>query len=337
MKDNYRRGGRWTRISKAQKWQSRLQGARLQTMHSIESAWHYLSLVERFTTDRGKILDIGTGKDLPVNSKVKSYKSKVKYSEIKGVKIWGYDLVEPRKEFSVTQYLNFANKIITRIQKSNKLPILVGGTGLYIKAVVDGIPTAFVPRNARLRKNLVAKSVDELFEILAQLDPFKAGSMNSSDKKNSRRLVRAIEIAQWKLENHKTPEVRSYRTPGVGQIFFVGLTAPQDILDQLIVKRVNARVESGIEKEIQDLLAKKINWNHQSMSSLGYREWKDFFTGVKTRKEVIDQWKSDEKKYARRQLTWFKKDKRINWFDLSDKNWQKEVEKLVGKWYSKSE
>ena len=121
-----------------------------------------------------KGLDIGTGKDL----------DEVKKSN---VRVWGYDLVDPKKNFSVGNYIKFAQKTISDIQKRGKLPILVGGTGLFIKGVIDGIPTAFVPRNMKLRKNLEDKSPNELFEMLAHMDPIRAGAMNVSDRLNPRR------------------------------------------------------------------------------------------------------------------------------------------------------
>src|SRR3989339_132915 len=211
-----------------------------------------------------KGLDIGTGKDLKEIEKSK-------------IKIWGYDLVEPKKNFSVGNYIRFAQKVINDIQKRDKLPILVGGTGLFTKGVTDGIPTAFVPRNLKLRKNLEEKDVNELFEI--------------------------------------------------------GLQTSQDNLSQKIEKRVDKRIKDGVEEEIKNLISSGISWDSQSMTSLGYRQWRGYFESKITKGEVIDNWKKEELRYAKRQLTWFKKDTRINWFDSSKKNFIKNVEKLVNKWY----
>jgi len=137
-------------------------------------------------------LDIGTGKDLPKKAKIKFLSGqKYGYYEVGGVKIWGYDFADPRHSFNVSQYLKFTKKIIADIVKRGNLPILVGGTGLYIKGVIDGIPTAEVPKSNRLRKNLEGKTPEELYEMLAQIDSIKAAEMNSSDKKNPRRLMRA--------------------------------------------------------------------------------------------------------------------------------------------------
>lgn len=263
-----------------------------------------------------KGLNIGTGKDLKEIAKSK-------------VIIWGYDLVDPKKNFSVGNYIKFAEKVIKDIQRRGKLPILVGGTGLFIKGVIDGIPTAFVPQNHKLRKNMEGKDTNELFEILAQLDPIKAGSMNRSDKLNPRRLIRGIEVASWKLEG-KTPKL--FKKPKY-DLLEIGLQASLDNLSKKIKKRVDKRISDGIEGEIKKLISTGLSWDSQSMTSLGYRQWRDYFERKVTKDKVIDSWKKEELRYAKRQLTWFKKDLRINWFDSSKRDFVESVEELVKKWY----
>lgn len=260
-----------------------------------------------------KGMDIGTGK------------------EWGNVKIWGYDIVDPKKEFSISQYLKFAKKAIQDITKRGKLPILVGGTGFYIKGVVDGIPTVSVPQNSDLRKNLEARGTNDLFETLAQMDSVRAGQMNSSDRKNPRRLVRAVEIATWKLEHSSLRRDSRFKIPD--SIFMIGLTAPKNFLDKKISQRVDARVKMGVRREIQKLINSGVDWNNQSMQAIGYKQWRDYFEGEAPQRIVVNEWIREEQKYAKRQMTWFKKDRRINWLNIADKNYIKEVEKLVKKWY----
>jgi tRNA dimethylallyltransferase len=263
-----------------------------------------------------KNMDIGTGKEWG-----------------KGVKIWGYDLVSPKEEFSVSRYLKFTQRTISDIERRARLPILVGGTGLYIKGVVDGIPTVNIPRNKKLRQNLTEMDTTQLYEHLSQLDSFKAGSMNSSDKKNPRRLVRAIEVAMWNIDNSRK------KNPHTGKSFdtlLVGLTAPPDFLEKKINKRVDDRIKKGFEDEVKKLTDMGVDWNDQSMMSLGYRQWRDYAEGAVDRDSAVDEWKKEERKYAGRQMVWWKKDPRINWFDVSEAEYQKRVEKLVKKWYTVS-
>ncbi|MEK7113015.1 MAG: tRNA (adenosine(37)-N6)-dimethylallyltransferase MiaA [Patescibacteria group bacterium] len=276
-----------------------------------------------------KGMDIGTGKDLPKNAEKNEG-----YYLIKAVRVWGYDLVDPKKDFSVANYVRFARKVVGEVGGRMKLPILVGGTGLYIQGVVDGIPTADVPKNENLRKNLIGKSPEELFEILAQQDPIRAASLNASDRKNPRRLIRAIEIAQRKLQTGRELD-KSFASKDYSTLF-VGLTAPKEYLLGKIDERVEARVEAGVEEEIRKLLERGVSWEDQAMTALGYRQWKEYFDKGKTKEKVISEWKNEERKYAKRQITWFKRDGRINWFNITRPSWDKKVEKLVKKWYNLS-
>jgi tRNA dimethylallyltransferase len=281
-----------------------------------------------------KGMDIGTGKDIPSGTKIKlPWFQKYGYYEISGAKIWGYDLADPRHEFNVAQYIKFAERIITDIIKRGKSPILVGGTGLYMKGVVDGIPTASVPKNILLRKNIEGNTAEELFEKLAQMDSFKAGQMNASDKKNPRRLIRAIEVAMWKINNIKR-EKEIKRKKNDIDVLMIGLTAPEKFISERIDFRVAQRVKTGIKKEVQTLLKKHVSWKMPSMSSMGYKQWKDYFDNKKTQIEVVKNWETEEKQYVKRQMVWFKKDKRIQWFDITDTGYPKNVEKSVEKWYS---
>ncbi len=258
-------------------------------------------------------MDIGTGKDAD-----------------RVGRILGYDLVHPKEKFSVAQYLTFAKKAIRTAWSKRKLPILVGGTGLYIKSVLDGIETAGVAQNKTLREHLGKKSVEELYDILASDDPLKAANMNLSDKKNPRRLIRAIEIAvSGKVK--KTGLTK----PIEADALTVGLTAPKNILESRIAQRVEKRIDQGIEREIEALLKKGVSWEDQSMYSLGYRQFKEHFEGEKSIDEVVREWTREEQKYAKRQLTWFKKGSRVNWFDVTDKDFSKKVENLAQNWYIK--
>lgn len=251
------------------------------------------------------------------------------------VKIWGYDLVEPNENFSVYEYFKFAKKIISDIWSRNKLPIIVGGTGLYIKSLIDGIATVDIPKNDDLRNTLINISVGDLFDKLAVFDSGKAASLNSSDKKNSRRLIRAIEIAMWNIKNSQQKLIVEKRKEILDKdvkILIIGLTAPKEVFVKNIENRVDKRMNEGFIDEVENLLKLGVSWKHQSMNSLGYKESEAFFKEGLTYEEFIEKWINDEMKYIKRQLTWFRKDKRINWFDVVSNKYPKNVENLVKKW-----
>lgn len=277
-----------------------------------------------------KKMNIGTGKGIPrgfkyKNSAIRINNFSIGYYTDGETRIWGYDLVNPEDEFSVARYVEIANSVINDIVKRKKLPILEGGTGLYIKGVVDGIETSGIPRNVKLRAILEEMATDELFEMLAQIDSIKAASMNESDRNNPRRLVRAIEVASSEVVVDKTSE--SY------DLLFIGLTADKKTLNDRIDTGIEKRIRQGYEDELRTLLASGVTWEMQSMSSLGYKQWKGVLAGEKNSSDATSEWKREEKRYAKRQMTWFKKDKRVKWFDISDDGWVSSVEKLVEKWY----
>lgn len=286
-------------------------------------------------------MDIGTGKELPPGIKYKRFFFKKHgYYVVEGIKVWGYDLVSPKEEYSVSEYYKVVERILQGIKKRNSLPILVGGTGLYIRSVVDGIPTAGIPKNEKLRKHLETKNTSELYDILAQLDSSKAASLNSSDRKNPRRLIRAIEIAQWRVGNVSKSKKAESKFRGLvekDKVLFIGLKLPKPELDRNIKTRVDKRIESGVEEEVRKLLKSGVKWNMQSMNSLGYKIWQGYFEGTKTKEKVVEKWITDEKNYAKRQMTWFKKDRRINWFDAGDNKFPDNMEKLIKRWYKSTD
>lgn len=278
-----------------------------------------------------KGMDIGTGKDVPQNSEIK-YLQKIKYGfyEIENVKVWGYDLVKPTEDFSVAGYFEIAKEVISNIWGREKLPIIVGGTGLYIKSTIDGIETSTVPRNPRLREELNGKEVDDLFNMLFKLDKKKAKSLNMSDKNNPRRLVRAIEISKYLKSNpnFEMPDKQKYDS-----FLMVGLDTDKEILNNKIRERVNMRIKNGFEKEVKSLLQKGIDWKYQSMQGMGYRQYEKYYKGLVSKSEFINEWFLEECRYSRRQTTWFKKDKRVVWFDVSEQNFASKVENEVQSWY----
>lgn len=268
-----------------------------------------------------KHMDVGTGKE---------WDSKVK--------IWGYDLIEAKNTFSVSDYFKLMKFVISDIWSRNKLPIITGGTGLYIKSLIDGIPTVDVPKSNSLRISLEKMNVDDMFEKLATLDSAKAGSMNLSDRKNPRRLMRAIEVAVWNLENETQKQVVDKREHVLNSdvdVLMIGLTSSLEKLFSNIKKRVDLRMNNGFIDEVENLLKMGISWKNQSMNTLGYKESEAFFKNGLTYEEFISIWEKNEMKYVKRQLTWFKKDNRINWFDIEDINLFNRVANLVEKWDNK--
>lgn len=256
-----------------------------------------------------KDMTIGTGKE---------------YSD--RVKIWGYDLVKPTEEFSVSHFQKFARTKIKEISEMKTLPILVGGTGLYIKAVIDDINTTAVPPNISLRETLSTKSASELFTFLNSLNHDKAVSLNNSDKNNPRRLIRAIEISQYDQPIQSSPVL--FNT------LFIGLKSEMSVLEKRIKNAIDRRIEMGFIDEVKKLLSQGITPETKSMSATGYKEIAMYIQNKISLEQAIEKWYLSERKYVKRQLTWFNKRSDIQWFDISEPSYKSRVEEVVVKWHN---
>lgn len=288
-------------------------------------------------------MDIGTGKDLKEKRIVGKVGDLLAY-DLDGVPIWMYDVVSPDEPYSVGQYRSDALRVIDDIRKRNKLPIVVGGTGLYIASLLSPMEAMDIPPNSDLRKELSLLALHDLQKKLETVDKKTWESLNNSDRNNPRRLVRKIEIAVG-AQGARGQEDRVQGTGDLGQeTCVIGLRAPIPVLDGRIDERVDARVKEGAEDEVLGLLSKGYGWDLPAMSGLGYREWQTFFENEKLKmqneklaelkQEVLIKWKFNEHAYAKRQMTWFNKQKNIHWFDITDSQYQGEVTRYISAWYT---
>jgi tRNA dimethylallyltransferase len=238
-----------------------------------------------------KGLDIGTGK--------------ITKKEMAGVPHHLLDVASPRRAFSVAQYQKLALKKIKEIVARGKLPIVCGGTGFYIKALVDNIGLPEVKPNLTLRKELLKLSTAELTAKLQQLDPERAKNI---DVHNPRRLMRAIEIA---TALGRVPQAVS-RPPQYNFIQY-GITLEPEKLRQNIHDRLVARMNQGLVKEVENLRASGLSWQRLDDLGLEYRFVAKYLQGQLTKEEMLAQLETAINQYAKRQMTWFKRDKRIRW------------------------
>lgn len=256
-------------------------------------------------------MNIGTGKDHP-----------------KGVKIHLVDIINPNQTFSVAQYRQLALEKIREIQNQNKLPIIVGGTGQYIDSIINPQPTFNIKPNQLLRFFLNKFSLKLLQFTLRTLDFQTFNSLNRSDSANSHRLIRKIEI-KLSRQHKLVPPLSSKRGLGGDFVFHLSLTASNDFLYQQINSRVQKRLNLGLFDEIKSLL-KKYKWSAPGLNTLAYKEFKTGF-GQKN----IDCWRFDEHRYARRQKTWFKKQKNFTYIDIQNSTYPQNAVDLVEEWYNK--
>lgn len=242
--------------------------------------------VDSRTVYRG--MDIGTAK-----SGVGGLGLEVGMRMAEAIPHWGIDLVEPDEEYSVAEFKVYAEKKIEEIAARGKLPILVGGTALWVDAIVDNLDLPSVPPNPTLRAELEALSLEDLQKKLLDLDP-DGGSV--VDMKNKRRLIRALEVLE---ATGKSTQVMRQKGEPKYDVLKLGLDVPREELEYRINTRVDEMFKSGLLEEVLEL--KKRFGNAPAMSGIGYRD-----TDVETIKKETRQ-------LAKRQLTWFKRDPRIYW------------------------
>jgi tRNA dimethylallyltransferase len=238
-----------------------------------------------------KGLDIGTGK--------------ITAEEMKGVPHHLLDVADPKDTFTVVEYVELARKAIEEIISRGKTPILVGGTGFYIHALIDGITLPEVPPNEELREELKNKSSEELFSTLQKLDPKRAESI---DPKNSRRLIRAIEIS---TELGEVPAVKSNPLPY--PVKWIGTEVKPETLKGRIHVRLMKRLNNGMIEEAQKLHQEGLAYGRMEELGLEYRYLAYYLQGKMTLDEMIAKLETEIWRYSRRQLTWFKRDLRIEW------------------------
>ncbi len=266
-----------------------------------------------------KGMDIGTGKDYPKD----------------GTQIHLIDQVFPNEEWSVSHFQKAATTIMHQAWEQHKLPIIVGGTGLYTHSLINTPQTIHIPQDQNLRMSLEKLSLQDLQKKLSKLDQKKFQSMNHSDRNNPRRFIRAIEVATYLKKN--PPQITQHASNlHLDNTLWIGLEQPQEALEHIIQKRVEKRLQQGMEQELEHLMKNYPDWNSPSFSALGYKETRAYLENKCTKQELIETWTKQELQYAKRQMTWFKKRPYMRWFHAHDSQEQTHIAKMVKTWYDKN-
>jgi len=223
---------------------------------------------------------------------------KVTKKEMSGIKHYLLDVADPKKVFTVTDFVRLGEKAITDIHARGKMPIICGGTGFYIQALVDGLIIPEVPPNPNLRKILEKKKLVDLLEILKKLDPKRYKNI---DKKNPRRIIRAIEIAK------ALGKVPTLKTTSRYDPEFIKISLPKEVLEKRIHERLLARLKAGMVNEVKNLHAKGLSWKRMENLGLEYRFIARYLQNKITKEEMVEQLETAIRQYAKRQITWFKR------------------------------
>jgi tRNA dimethylallyltransferase len=241
-------------------------------------------------------MDIGSGKITPEEQRIAPHHM--------------LDIASPRTIFSAAKFKKQAEKHIQDILKRNRLPMICGGTGFWIQAIVDNAAYPEVKPDFGLRKRLDQKSTEELLAALEKLDPTRAKNI---DIRNRVRLIRAIEICQTL---GKVPPVQNLHRSSRYDFLQIGILRDKKILHERIRSNVRERLENGMIAEVEKLRSSGLSWKKIESFGLSYRLVPMFLRGeIDSEKELEEKIYQAEKDYAKRQMTWFAKDKRIIWLE----------------------
>lgn len=229
---------------------------------------------------------------------------------LQGVPHWLLDIKNPNQNYTVAQYKKDAIRAKKNIQKRGKLPIMVGGTGLYVKAVVENLDIPKIKADLKLRekteKEVEEKGLDFVFKKLVELDPEAAYII---DPKNPRRVIRALEITL--LTKKPFSQQRKSGKP-LFDVLEIGISVPKEILKERINLRVDEMIKDGLVGEVKNLI-KKYGKNQRAFDAIGYREIVDFLGKKTSLEKAVELIKINTWHYAKRQMAWFNADKKIIW------------------------
>lgn len=245
-----------------------------------------------------KYMDIGTAKPT--------------LDEMQGIKHYMLDVVMPDETFNVAKYKKMAEDAIEEILKKGKVPIIVGGTGLYVNTLVDGIEFADVPGDEEYKNELIEKAYREgAMSIYKELEKVDSESAKKIDPNNIRRVARALEIYKVTGKTKTQLDIESRKEVKYDYRLF-GMEWDRETLYNRIDLRVDKMIEAGLVNEVRNV-TEKFKISNTAVQGLGYKEVIEYLNGNISYEEMIEKLKLETRHYAKRQLTWFRRDKRIKW------------------------
>lgn len=269
-----------------------------------------------------KYMDIGSAKPTP--------------EEMEQARHHLVDMIDPREEFSVAEYQRLAKQAISDIFSRGKLPVISGGTGLYLNSLLYDMDFSAAPQDQSYRQELAEiaekQGDDVLHSMLAEQDPQAAAAIHPNNRK---KVIRALERLR-EGEGRVRPfsgiknETKDY------DVLLIGLTRERAELYDRINRRVDILVEQGLFDEVEKLRDMGLTAENISMKGIGYKEILDFFSGKYTRDEAIDTIKKNTRHYAKKQLTWFRRYDKMNWYNISEFDNDDNAAGVIAAWVRKN-
>ncbi|WP_025028550.1 tRNA (adenosine(37)-N6)-dimethylallyltransferase MiaA [Caldalkalibacillus mannanilyticus] len=262
--------------------------------------------------------------------------AKVKPEEQEGIPHHLIDILEPHEDFSVSDFQALALQKIDRIHAMDKLPLLVGGTGLYVQSVTHHFQFSEVGGDKEVRERweayLQQHGAEALHQVLTMKDPEYAKELHPN---NARRVIRALEVIDSTGQSMSAYQQDWDRTSPY-QLVMIGLTMDRKVLYDRINQRVDQMIEEGLLEEVKRLLSLGLPPDTTALQAIGYKELILYIQGQMNLDEAIELLKRNSRRYAKRQLTWFRRMKEVTWFDVTDLSKWKENEEIIAQYVQES-
>ena len=245
--------------------------------------------------------------------------AKVTKEEMQGIKHYLVDFIAPNKRYTVSDFKKDSQDAIEEILAKGKVPIVVGGTGLYVNSLIYGIEYQDMEFDEKYRDELmqIAETEEGLENLWKKANDIDPESMKKISKNDKKRIIRVLEIYEATGKTKTEQEILSRQNEVEYDFKVFGISMDREKLYERINKRVDIMINQGLEAELKDLLEKYSEFP-TAMQGLGYKEVVQYFNGILTREEMIDKIKQESRRYAKRQLTWFRRNKEIIWLDSSE-------------------
>lgn len=256
--------------------------------------------------------------------------AKVTKEEMQGIKHYLVDFVPPDKRYNVSDFKKDCINAIEEILAKGKIPIVVGGTGLYVDSLIYGIEYPDMEFDEEYRNSLMEEASDtaKLEKLWEEANKIDSESMKKISKNDKKRIIRVLEIYKATGKTKTELEVLSRKNAPKYNFKIFGVNMDREILYNRINRRVDIMIENGLENEVKELVS-KYNSFPTALQGIGYKEVIEYFDGKISREEMIDKIKQESRRYAKRQLTWFRRNKDIIWLDSHENSIEYNVDMIV--------
>ncbi len=271
--------------------------------------------------------EIISGDSMQVYKEMTIGTAKIQEDEMEGVTHYLVNERSYKDEYNVKIFQQQARFYIDEIHRNHKIPILCGGTGLYIKAALYDYEFEDQQEDVSFLSFLKERSNSELYAMLRIVDE---ESLDTIHKNNRQRMIRALMVAHNGKKKSKI--IASQKHKEVYDSFIIGLTMDREFLYKKINFRVDEMVKKGLLEEIKNIVEDKSTWDLQSMQGIGYKEWKSYFHEENTVDECIEMIKKNSRNFAKKQYTWFRNQMHVHWYDVTKEGWKQLLERELKSW-----